>query len=175
MTRIRSRSKTSTDGGFTLIEVLVVVIMVAILMGIAAPGWLSYLNRQRMRAVENDLSEVFRQAQTNAKQLRIEQLIEVDTAADLPTVRVNGSPQVLGSSNLPPGSIRLAVSPAPSTAITFDYTGSPPVASVPFVVTITPDGATAQRCVIVANLLGAIKTARDAECNVSNATFGTDN
>lgn len=149
--------------------------MVAILMGIAAPGWLSYLNRQRMRAVENDLTEVFRQAQANAKQLRVTQDVQIDTTADLPTVLVNGSPQQLGSNNLPPGSIRLAVSPAPSTAITFDYTGSPPVASVPFVVTITPEGATARRCVIVANLLGAVKTARDAECTVDNATFNTDN
>lgn len=170
MNRFKSRQKASTNGGFTLIEALIVVVMVAILMGIAAPGWFAYINRQRMRTVQNDLAEVFKQAQTDAKQLRSQQFVTIDTAADLPTVRVNGTPQVLGSGNINPGLIVLSSNRAPAT-ISFDYRGVPvEAANIPFVVRIRPDGATAQQCVIVANLLGSIKTASNTQCDDVNVT-----
>ncbi|MBD2258568.1 prepilin-type N-terminal cleavage/methylation domain-containing protein [Pseudanabaena sp. FACHB-2040] len=172
MNRFKSRQKASTNGGFTLIEALIVVIMVAILMGIAAPGWFAFVNRQRMKTVQNDLTEVFRQAQTNAEQLRSQQFVTIDTAADVPTVRVNGAPQVLGSGNINPGFITLSSNITPAT-ISFDYRGMPvETASIPFVVRIRPDGAGVQQCVIVANLLGSIKTASNAQCdNVTAASM----
>ncbi|HEY9735467.1 MAG TPA: prepilin-type N-terminal cleavage/methylation domain-containing protein [Trichocoleus sp.] len=170
MNRFKPRHKASTDGGFTLIEMLVVVIMVGVLAAIAAPGWLAYLNQQRMRTVQNDLSEVFKQAQTNARQLRLSQQVVIDTAADVPTVTVNGSAERLGSGNINPGTVTLSASSTPAS-VTFDYRGIPTEpGKIPFVVTVTPAGATARRCVIVANLLGGIKTGTNTQCDAASLT-----
>lgn len=163
-------SRRATASGFTLIEVLIVVFMIAILMAIAAPSWLAYLTRQRMRAVQNDLAEVLRQAQTNAIQTRSEQRVTIDVDPDrrVPTVLVNGTAQILGSSNIPEGALTLSNS---DESITFDYQGASPVADVPFVAIIQPDnGATTQRCVIVASLLGTVKAERDDNCDRDNLT-----
>ena len=57
--------KTST-GGFTLIEVLVVVVIVGVLASIAAPGWLAFINRQRANAVRDEILQVLQTAQSDA-------------------------------------------------------------------------------------------------------------
>lgn len=170
MKRFKPRHKASTEGGFTLIEALVVVIMVGILAAIAAPGWLAYLNQQRMRTVQNDLAEVFRQAQTNAKQLRLSQQVVINTTANVPTVTVNGAVETLGSGNINPGTITLSAS-STAASVTFDYRGIPTEpGKIPFVVTVTPAGANARRCVIIANLLGSVKTGTNTQCDATNLT-----
>lgn len=56
------------NGGFTLLESLVVVVMVGILAAIAAPGWLGYMNRRRVVTTRDDIYQAVLQAQTKAKQ-----------------------------------------------------------------------------------------------------------
>lgn len=164
MKPLKPRFVHSPESGFTLIEALVVIIMVAVLMGIAAPSWLAYLNRQRVGAVQGELAEVFKQAQTNAQQLRSTQTVVIDTAAERPTVRVNGIEQTLGSNNIPPGTIVMAV--VPDTTITFDYQGTP---DAPFIVDIRTENATSKRCVAMVSLVGSIATASDADCDTLDA------
>ncbi|PSN20097.1 prepilin-type cleavage/methylation domain-containing protein [filamentous cyanobacterium CCP5] len=170
MTPFRSNHRSAT-AGFTLLEVLVVVVLVAILMAIAAPGWLAYLNRQRVRTVQTDLAEVLRQAQTEAQQTRSTQVVTLETGEPVPTVTYKGS-QVLGDGNIPENTITLSGS---NTAISFEYLGTPPANSVPFVASVTVTGTSTNRCVIVASLLGSIKTASDADCDtLNNTTLSTN-
>jgi len=56
-----------SDQGFTLLEVLVVVIMVAILSAIAAPGWLAFVNRQRVAKVNDGVFSAMQEAKREAK------------------------------------------------------------------------------------------------------------
>lgn len=156
------------DRGFTLIEVLVVVIIVGILALIAAPGWLAYVNRQRLTAVRSDLVAVLKQAQVDAKQRRSTVTISLGAGENVP--QVNGLLAQFNNDALAQGLVQLAIKDGDGDAITsfsFDYQGLPNVVTsepLPWVLDLSiPDLAT-QQCVIVANLVGSIKTAEGDDC-----------
>lgn len=56
--------------GFTLLELLVVLLMVTILMAISAPVWLSMVDGQRLGAAQDDAFRALRSAQSKARQQR---------------------------------------------------------------------------------------------------------
>lgn len=58
------------DGGFTLIEMIAVVIMIAVLSAIAAPGWLAFVNRQRVSKVNDVVLSSLQEAQREAKRTK---------------------------------------------------------------------------------------------------------
>lgn len=167
-------SRKQATSGFTLIEALVVVIMVAVLAAIAAPSWQAYLNRQRMTSVRSDLVAILQQAQADARQRRQTVTVEI-LDEDVPTV-LYGIPTKLGSGNLNPGLVELDATLADGTAITelsFDYQGFPLVSSsayaadqpLPWVINVSVPDVANRQCVIVANLLGSLKTAEGDTCN----------
>lgn len=53
--------------GYTLLEILVIVVVVGILAAIGAPSWLSMLNRWRLNAAQAEALSVMREAQANAR------------------------------------------------------------------------------------------------------------
>ncbi|MFE4106536.1 pilus assembly FimT family protein [Almyronema epifaneia] len=164
-----------TTAGFTLIEVLLVVLMVGILMGIAAPGWLAFADRQRMSTVRSDLLEVLRQAQADARQNRETRVITILDDA-LPSLQVGsaasvGTVEILARDSVRPDYVDLtgfaSVSGAweASTAVSFDYEGLPDSDQIPFKIEVSPRAAAAKQCVIIANLLGTLKTGSGDECD----------
>ena len=182
--------RTNQTAGFTLIEVLVVVIIAGILAAIAAPGWLAFLNRQRVGAVESDLMQTLKNAQQDAIQRRMTLPVQINDGAATPTITVIGLAQTLGDSADNPGNIQLTsyVVEADGTqdddfdTIVFDYRGMPSIGTspadgslidpdnassedLPFVISIRSGNGDAQQCVIVANLLGSLKTASNADCD----------
>ncbi|MEG4252618.1 GspH/FimT family pseudopilin [Microcoleus sp. Pol10D4] len=165
------------DQGFTLLEVLVIALIIGILSSIAAPSWLAFINRQRVRTVNDRVFQSLRLAQSEAKRTKSSVTVRFDTTLDPPTVTflpplaTGGSTQTLdGGGEIPPGTIALTVNtPAPTTppnSIVFDYQGNP--STTPFVVTVAPANApnsSTRQCARVETLIGGMRTAEGTECN----------
>lgn len=64
--RILNHFKTSQQG-FTLLEVSVVLALLAILTTIAAPGWLAFLERWKLTDAQADIYSAIRQTQIKAR------------------------------------------------------------------------------------------------------------
>ncbi len=82
------RRSPDQSGGFTLIEVLVIVIIIGVLSAIAAPGWLAFVNNRRISTVRSQAADAIRKAQTEAKTTQTLRAVVLDVASDPPTIAV---------------------------------------------------------------------------------------
>lgn len=62
------RIKKQQEAGFTLMEMIVVVVLIAILATISAPSFLAMLNRQRLNDAQAEAMSAIREAQAKARQ-----------------------------------------------------------------------------------------------------------
>ncbi len=61
-----SSGNNSTDTGFTLMEVLAVVLVVGILSAIAAPSWINFINFIKLEAAQDRVYAAMQKAKANA-------------------------------------------------------------------------------------------------------------
>jgi prepilin-type N-terminal cleavage/methylation domain-containing protein len=173
MKRLRFTDNPST-AGFTILEVLVVMIIVGVLMSIAAPDWIAYLNNRRVTTVRDEVKQVLEEAQNRARSERQSKTVTVNIADPLPTLSISstastasaGDQRVLGGDGIREEMIALST-PGGSTTLTFDYQGLvDDSATLPFIIEVAPGNIGGKkRCVIVATLLGSITTGDENECD----------
>ncbi|NES02312.1 MAG: type II secretion system protein [Okeania sp. SIO2F4] len=71
----RTHPKASTVG-FTIVELMVVVLIIGILSAIAAPGWNAFISRQRTRTVNDGVFRALRSAQSDAKLKKVRRTVQ---------------------------------------------------------------------------------------------------
>jgi prepilin-type N-terminal cleavage/methylation domain-containing protein len=67
---IKSKPKVKNQAGFTLIEMLAVIVIIAILSAIAAPSWLAFVSRQRVNKANDAILAALLDAQKEAKKYK---------------------------------------------------------------------------------------------------------
>ncbi|HLO49841.1 MAG TPA: hypothetical protein VK211_15600 [Kamptonema sp.] len=58
--------------GFTIIEILIIILMLGIFSAIAAPSWLAFINNNNLRISQDRIYWAIRTAQSNAKRDKVE-------------------------------------------------------------------------------------------------------
>ncbi|NEO56045.1 MAG: type II secretion system protein [Okeania sp. SIO3B5] len=177
-TKTKVLAQTQKDSGFTMLELIIVVLVIGILSAIAAPAWNAFIDRQRIRTVNDDVLRVLQKAQLEAKRRKDDVKIEF-LSVDPPRVDIEGIEQSLNpTGDIKAGMIELVVlecqpdgkdddgnctdyEPDTDNSITFDFTGAvddeDTPQEIPFVVTVSrPNGQ--RRCVFVQTLLGGMRT-----------------
>ena len=162
--------------GFTLIELIAVMVMIGVLFSIAAPGWLAFSNRQRVNSVRDEILQEIRRTQSEATRSRRHQTFQINTEVDPPTMQiedVDSQPRVLGKGQIEPGMIEIEARNN-IREIHFDNQGNlinadgSPLAQedlpLKFIISLATNANT-KGCVSVESLLGATKIASGADCN----------
>ncbi|MFM7423731.1 MAG: Tfp pilus assembly protein FimT/FimU [Elainella sp.] len=184
--RISKPAPAHSNAGFTLFEMLIVVVIAGILALIAAPGWLSFANNRRAEAGRDQVLQVIRQAQTRALQTRRTQVVDFVTTSVPPQLRIAGVAQPLGA-QLPSaqqgrtsfglavvGSANTGCSTGSTACLVFDERGNVVIADgeppseeegIMKIVVTSPASSGAKRCVIVKTILGAMQNGSGDECN----------
>lgn len=179
--KLSRKSRLNTSLGFTLIELLVVIAMVGILAAILAPSWLGFLNRQRIGSVRSDLVQVLKQSQQTAIQRRQAVAITVEEEEEFPTINNGVNQQLAIDGGLQPGMIELKSfsvtdgEKSDDNRFAFNYQGKlidsvdadgiEVAQDLPLVIMIKSPNSNQQQCVILANLIGSVKTAEGATCD----------
>jgi prepilin-type N-terminal cleavage/methylation domain-containing protein len=68
-----------SDAGFSLIELLVVVVIIGALAAITAPGWIAFVNRQQVNKANDAILAALQKAQREAKKQKLSYSVSFKT------------------------------------------------------------------------------------------------
>ncbi|MDS3860624.1 hypothetical protein RIF25_07345 [Thermosynechococcaceae cyanobacterium BACA0444] len=175
------RKLNSQNSGFSVAEIFVIAAIIAVLVAIGVPSWLSFLNGQRMRVAQVDAASALRLAQAGARRENLQWIAAFRTNNNRVQWSVNRSStptsqwswvDLAGNSADQIQISSTATNFTTSSGIyqfSFDYDGRVSASnSIPARITFQPRNITTaaqQRCVRILTLLGALNLDKGSSCN----------
>ncbi len=160
---LRNRRSRVKAGGYTLLEMLVIVVILGVLAAIAAPGWLYFLERQRLSDAQDRvfqaIGQAHRQAQQESRSWQFSLREGSDGFVEWATHSVGSTPsnwQSLPAKSIAIDSADTTLDGTPYQYIRFNFKGN--LESARATLTLTSDSAPSlKRCVVVSTLLGHLR------------------
>ncbi len=160
------KSPVHFQSGFTLIEMLVVIIIVGILSTIAVPSWLSFVQTRRLNTAQDQAYRSIREAQSNAKKEKLPWQASFREVNNVVQWAVHPTTVSLANANWNNLDERIQIDSETTGKSTdgswqakFDYQGN--ASSLHRLTLSNEDGSKPKRCVFVSTILGALRTAKE--------------
>lgn len=84
-----SRKSFQNDAGFSLVEMIAVVLMIGVLAMIAIPSWLGFLKQQRINKANNAVFAAIQEAQQEAKKRKQSYSVSFKVENNIPKIAVH--------------------------------------------------------------------------------------